>query len=106
MNIWGIVVRLFDKLFLIFRLGRLVRICHNFFANSYISTSALIRALWHVFTVSYRAASFEPLLTFLDGLRPDNERHDWTDRKIKEKNRSDIQVDFRQMSTGVEILLM
>jgi hypothetical protein len=48
---------------------------------------------------------YEPLFSILDGLRPDSESRYWIDRKVIEKNISDIQVDSRQMSTGVEILL-
>jgi hypothetical protein len=48
---------------------------------------------------------YEPLFSILDGFRPDSESRYWIDRKVIEKNISDIQVDSRQMSTGVEILL-
>jgi hypothetical protein len=47
----------------------------------------------------------EPLFSFLDGLRPDSENRYWIDRKVIEKNISDIQVDSGQISKGVEILL-
>ena len=47
----------------------------------------------------------EQLFSILDGLRPDSGRHYWIECKVMEKNLSDIQVDSRQISTGVEILL-
>ena len=48
---------------------------------------------------------YEPLFSFLDGLRSDSGRHYWIECKVMEKNISDIQVDSGQISTGVEILL-
>jgi hypothetical protein len=47
---------------------------------------------------------YEPLFSILDGLRRDSKRSYWIDRKVMEKNISDIQVDSGQISTGVEIL--
>jgi hypothetical protein len=57
-------------------------------------------ALW-----GSKRLNYEPLFSILDGLRPDSERRYWIERKVMEKNINDIQVDSRQMSTGVEILL-
>jgi hypothetical protein len=48
---------------------------------------------------------YEPLFSILDGLRPDSESCNWIDRKVIDKNISDIQVDSGQMGTGFEILL-
>ena len=47
----------------------------------------------------------ELLFSILDGLHPDSGRHYWIECKVMEKNISDIQVDSRQISTSVEILL-
>lgn len=33
---------------------------------------------------------YEPLFSILDGLRPDSESRYWIDRKVNEKNISDI----------------
>jgi hypothetical protein len=52
-----------------------------------------------------QSRDFKPLFSIMDGLRPDSESRYWIDRKVIEKNISDIQVDSGQMSTGVEILL-
>jgi hypothetical protein len=48
---------------------------------------------------------YEPLFSILDGFRPDSDRHYWIECNVMEKNISDIRVDSRQISTGVEILL-
>jgi len=48
---------------------------------------------------------YEPLFSILDGLRLDGERLLWIERRVAEGNICDIEVDTRQMSTGVEILL-
>jgi hypothetical protein len=48
---------------------------------------------------------YEPLFSILDGLRLDGERRYWIERREAEGNICDIEVDPRQMSTGVEILL-
>jgi hypothetical protein len=47
----------------------------------------------------------EPMFSILDRFRPDSDRHYWIECNVMEKNISDIQVDYGQISTGVEILL-
>ena len=47
----------------------------------------------------------ELLFSFLDGFRPDSDRHYWIEHKVVGGNLSDIQVDSGQIGTGVEILL-
>jgi hypothetical protein len=49
--------------------------------------------------------NYEPLFSILDGFRPDSDRYYWIECNVMEKSISDIQVDFGQISTGVEILL-
>jgi len=48
---------------------------------------------------------YEPLYSFLGGLRLDCERRYWIKRKSTEKNSSDIQEDSGQTGTSVEILI-
>jgi len=47
----------------------------------------------------------EPLFSILDGLRLDSERRYWIERKLTEKNSSNIQEDSRQIGTSVEFLI-
>jgi hypothetical protein len=49
--------------------------------------------------------NYGPLFSILDGLRPDSEKRYWIEHRVTKKNISDIQVDSRQISKGVEILL-
>jgi len=48
---------------------------------------------------------YEPLFSILDGMRLDSERRYWIENKETEGNICDIEVDYGQMSAGVEILL-
>jgi hypothetical protein len=48
---------------------------------------------------------YEPLFSILDGLRLDNEKRYWIERREVEGNNCDITEDAGQMDTGVEILL-
>lgn len=48
---------------------------------------------------------YEPLFSILDGLRLDTDRRNWIERKEADGDVCDIEVDFGQESTSVEILL-
>jgi hypothetical protein len=48
---------------------------------------------------------YEPLFSILDGLRLDTDRRYWIERKEADGDVCDIEVDFGQESTSVEILL-
>jgi hypothetical protein len=48
---------------------------------------------------------YEPLFSILDGLHLDGERRYWIERREAGGNICDIEVDTRQMSTGVKIAL-
>ena len=48
---------------------------------------------------------YEPLFSILDGLRLDNEKRYWIERREVKGNNSDIKEEVGNMSTGVEILL-
>ena len=48
---------------------------------------------------------YEPLFSILDSLHLDSQKRYWIDRNEPEGDRSDIEADNGQMSTGVEILL-
>jgi hypothetical protein len=49
---------------------------------------------------------YEQLFSILDGLRLDNERHYWIERREAEGNICDIEVDTGQMATEVKIALL
>ena len=49
--------------------------------------------------------AYEPMFSILDGLQRDSERRYWIERKVLERNISDIRVNTGQMSIDVEILL-
>jgi hypothetical protein len=48
---------------------------------------------------------YEPLFSILDGLRLDGERHYWIERREVEGSICGPEVNTRQISTGVDILL-
>jgi site-specific recombinase XerC len=50
-------------------------------------------------------ARYEPLFSILDGVRLDNEKRYWIERREVKGNNSDIKEEVGNMSTGVEILL-
>ena len=57
----------------------------------------------HVLWVRARP-DYEPLFSILDGLRLDGERRYWIERRVMERNTSDILIATGQLGTGVEIL--
>jgi hypothetical protein len=52
-----------------------------------------------------RSNEYWSLFSILDGLLLDSKRRYWIERKVMERNISDMQVDYRQIRTCVEILL-
>jgi hypothetical protein len=48
---------------------------------------------------------YEPLFSFLDGLRQDADRRFWIERVEAQEDNCDIEAATGQMSTGVEIVL-
>jgi len=74
--------------------------------KSNLGAPVVVEKNYHVRVHGFlQSRDFKPLFSILDGLRPDSESRYWIDRKVIEKNISDIQVDSGQMSTDVEILL-
>jgi len=48
---------------------------------------------------------YEPLFSVLDGMRHDADRRFWIESFVTPEDICDTEVDTRQMSTGVEIVL-